>query len=220
MPSRQDILSELIDVCHRLYDRGFVAATDGNVSARLDSGNILTTRTAMNKGLATEKDIVEITREGRVVGSKLSPSSEIGMHLYIYRVRPDINAVVHAHPIHATAFAAARIPLDRPVFPEVVVGIGRIPLAEYATPSTDEVAGSLEPYVNSCEAILLANHGVVAFADGLLPAYFKIEKVEQTAHMIFLAKMMGGETPLTVAELERLHRASLKEYGKTPPGKR
>ena len=220
MLSRQEQLSSLIDVCHRLYDKGFVAAMDGNVSVRLQGGNILTTRSGMNKGLATEKDILETTKDGVVVGSKLTPSTELGMHLFIYRVRPDINAVVHAHPVHATAFAAARIALDRPVFPEVVVGIGRIPLAEYGTPSTEEVAKSIEPYVKTCEAILLANHGVVTFADQVLSAYFKLEKVEQAAQMIYLARMLGGEVTLTVSELERLHRVSLKNYGKTPPGKR
>jgi L-fuculose-phosphate aldolase len=220
MPSRQEILSACIDVCHRLYDRGFVMGTDGNVSARLDNGNILTTRTGMNKGLAGDKDFVEVNADGgRVVGKEL-PSSELGMHLYIYRSRPDVRAVVHAHPVHATAFATARIPLDRPVFPEVVVGIGRIPLAEYATPSTEEVASSLAPYVKTCEAILLANHGVVTFGDDLYSAYFKLEKVEQAAHIISVARTLGGETTLTVAELERLHKVTLKNYGRNPQAKK
>jgi len=210
----------MVDVCHRLYDKGFVAAMDGNVSVRLDKGTFLATRTGVNKGLVMEKDILEVSREGVVIGSKFSPSTEIGMHLFIYRARADINAVVHAHPAHATAFATARIPLDRPVFPEVVVGIGRIPLAEYATPSTEEVAASLGPYVKTCEAIMLANHGVVTFADDVLAAYFKMEKVEQAAHAIYLAKMLGGETPLTVEELERLHRVTLKNYPATTAGKR
>ncbi len=210
----------ILDVCHRLYDRGMVAATDGNVSARLENGNILTTRTGMNKGLASDKDIVEVSRDGKLLSGKLVPSTEIGMHLFIYRSRPDIHGVVHAHPLHATAFATARIPLDRPVFPEVVLGIGRIPLAEYATPSTEEVAASLTPYVKTCEAILLANHGVVTYAVTPLDAYFKLEKVEQAAQMIYLARMLGGETTLTVAELERLHKISLKDFGKLPPGKK
>jgi L-fuculose-phosphate aldolase len=139
--------SQLVEICHRLYERGMVTATDGNVSARLNNGNIMATRSGVNKGMVTDIDLVEITPDGELVHGDGKPSTEMGMHLFIYEQRPDVKAVVHAHPVYATGFAAARIPLDACVFPEVIVGLGAIPLAEYATPSTDEVAESLTPYV-------------------------------------------------------------------------
>src|SRR5437016_3330299 len=152
---------QVIDICHRLYARGFVTATDGNVSVRLKNGNFLTTRTAINKGMVTADDILEVNSLGEPLTPNLKPSTEIGMHLYIYSQRPDVHAVVHAHPTHATGFAAARQALDACVFPEVIVGLGAVPLAEYATPSTEEVAASLAPFVKTADAILLSNHGVV-----------------------------------------------------------
>jgi L-fuculose-phosphate aldolase len=143
----------------------------------------------------------------------------MGMHLFIYRERPDVAAVVHAHPTFATGFATARIPLEGCVYPEVIVGLGAIPLAEYATPSTAEVASSLAPYVKSADAILLANHGVVTYGSDVLNAYFKMEKVEQTAQVTFVARMLGGEHRLTAEELERLRGVSVQSYGKDFTGR-
>jgi L-fuculose-phosphate aldolase len=164
-----------------MYAKGYVAATDGNVSVRLRNGNVLTTRTGVNKGLVKAADIVEINPEGIPLTRAVHPSTEIGMHLFIYGKRPDIGAVVHAHPPFATGFATAREALDGCVFPEVIVGMGGIPLAPYATPSTAEVAASIAPYVGETEVILLANHGVVTYGRDVMTAYFLLEKVEQTA---------------------------------------
>lgn len=191
-----------------------VTATDGNVSLRLPSGNILATRSGINKGMVTEQDLVEITPDGTQVGGSGKPSTEIAMHVYIYRQRPDANAVVHAHPTYATGFATARIPLDGCIFPEVIVGLGAIPLAAYATPSTNEVAESLAPFVENSEAILLANHGAVTFGPDVYDAYFKMEKVEHAAHITFVAKMLGGAQILTEAEVEKLRNVSVRSYGK------
>lgn len=204
----------LTDICHRLYAKGFVTATDGNVSVRLGNGNFLTTRTSVNKGMATAEDFVEVDSKGIPVTSNLSPSTEIGMHLFIYSQRPDVHAVVHAHPPYATGFAAARQALDQCVFPEVIVGLGAIPLAEYATPSTEEVANSLTPFVKNADAILLANHGVVTYGTDLLDAYFKMEKVEHTAHITFVARMLGGEKNLSLSDVDKLRAISPKAYGK------
>lgn len=203
----------IIKVCHRLYERGMVAATDGNVSARLENGNILATRSGVNKGDVTERDLVEVTPEGEVVGAG-KPSTELKMHLYIYDQRPDVKAVVHAHPVVATAFAVARIPLDQLVLPEVVVGLGTIPLAHYATPSTPEVSASLGPFVKSNDAVLLANHGVVTAGSEVWDAYFKMEKVEHAARIIFLARMLGGEHALTPEQIRALSAVSVQSYGK------
>ena len=211
---KHDIVSSLIEICHRLYTNRFVTATDGNVSVRLEDGNILTTRTAINKGMVTENDLVEVDLSGNVLTSNYLPSTEIGMHLFIFSERSDVNAVVHAHPPYATGFVTARQPLNECLLPEVVVGLGAIPLADYATPSTDEVAGSLEPYVKIADAILLANHGVVTYGKDLWDAYFKMEKVEHVAHITFIARMLGGEKLLSYEDIEKLRAISQQSYRK------
>lgn len=214
-----DIRTLLIDICHRLYERGFVAATDGNVSVRLPNGNILTTRSGINKGMVERDDFVEVTPEGRALRGSAKASTELGMHVFIYRHRPDVHAVVHAHPIYATGFATARIPLAGCLFPEVIVGMGSIPLAEYATPSTNEVADSLKPYVKAADAVLLANHGVVTYGQDLHDAYFKLEKVEHAAHITFVARMLGGEKTLSEDDIAKLREVSVESYGKDFSGK-
>jgi len=217
-------IKDIVYICHRLYANRFVTATDGNVSVRLEDGNILTTRTAINKGMVATDDLLEVDQQGEAIIRNppakrdeirdLRPSTEIGMHLYIYSQRPDVNAVVHAHPPYATGFATARQPLNECLFPEVIVGLGAIPLADYATPSTEEVSKSLEPYVKIADAILLANHGVVTYGKDLLDAYFKMEKVEHAAHITFVARMLGGEKPLSPEDIEKLRAISQQSWGK------
>src|SRR3989304_480918 len=143
----QRAVTDLVDICHRVYDKGYVSATDGNISARLENGNILATPTAINKGMVRPDDLVIVDPEGNLVSGLKRPSTELHMHLYIYRERPDVGAVVHAHPPHATGFATARIALTECLFPEVIVGLGAIPLASYATPSTSEVVESSAPFI-------------------------------------------------------------------------
>ena len=214
MPSRIDIAQSIVRFCHRLYEKGFVTATDGNVSARLDCGNILVTPTALNKGQVGESDLVELKPDGTPVTLSRKPSSETDMHLYIYEQRSDVRAVVHAHPPYATGFATARVPLTACLFPEVIVGLGAIPLASYATPSTKEVAESLAPYVMTADAILLANHGVVTCGPDVQDAYFRMEKVEHAAHVTFVARMLGGEKLLSSADIDKLANISRASYGK------
>jgi L-fuculose-phosphate aldolase len=136
------------------------------------------------------------------------------MHLYIYQQRPDVQAVVHAHPPYATGFATAHIPLTACLFPEVIVGLGAIPLASYATPSTNEVSESLAPYVKTADAVLLANHGVVTCGTDVQDAYFRMEKVEHAAHITFVARVLGGEKPLSPADIDKLASISQASYGK------
>jgi L-fuculose-phosphate aldolase len=217
--SRQAVVAAILDACHRLYEKGFVTATDGNVSARLANGNILTTRTGINKGAVTAHDLVELTLRGDVLSDRSRPSTETGMHLFIYQERPDVAAVVHAHPPYATGFATAREPLEGCLYPEVIVGFGAIPLADYATPSTPEVAKSLRPYVRSADAILLTNHGVVAYGKDVYDAYYRMEKVEHSAHITFIARLLGGEKKLSAEELGRLRDVSVQSYGKDFSGK-
>lgn len=207
MTSREETARQIVDICHRLYDRHLVTATDGNVSARLAGGTIIVTPSNLAKGRVTESDLVEVQADGAPVSGERRPTSELGMHLFIYRERPDVGGVVHTHPPYATAFAAARRPLDSDVFPEVITGLGRVPLARYATPSTDEVARSIAPYVTSARAILLANHGVVTYGRTLEEAFTAMEKVEHAAHMLFVATMLGGAKALTSGELKKLSAA-------------
>jgi L-fuculose-phosphate aldolase len=209
-----DTIDQLTDICHRLYDNGFVTATDGNVSVRLENKNFLTTRTGINKGMATADDIIEVDIEGAVVSGNYRPSTELAMHLFIYSQRPDIHAVVHAHPPYATGFATARQPLTSCLFPEVIVGLSTIPFAEYATPSTVEVIKSIEPFVRQADAILLANHGAVTCGKDLLDAYFKMEKVEHAAHITFVARMLGGEKYLTKKDVDKLKAVSVESREK------
>ncbi|MCX6144800.1 MAG: class II aldolase/adducin family protein [Ignavibacteriales bacterium] len=201
---KSTIAHQLVAVCRNLYAHGFVTASDGNVSSRLPNGNILATPTSLNKGRVVESDLVEVTLDGAMIHEGRAPSTELGMHLYIYRQRPDVNAVVHAHPTYATGFATAHIPLDKPLLPEVIIGLGPIPLAIFAVTSTQEVADSIAPYVQSSSAILLANHGVVTFGKDLDDAYFKMEKVEHAARITFVARMLGGEKVLAGEQVKRL----------------
>lgn len=210
----EDLVETFIQVCQRIADKGFVTATDGNVSARLPNGNILATPTSLNKGFVTAGDLVEIGLDGARVSGKRNSSTEMDMHLTIYRNRPDIGAVVHCHPVYATGFATARIPLNQCLFPEVIVGLGAVPLAPYATPSTEEVSAAIEPHVKSADAILLANHGVVTYGRDLWDAYFKMEKVEHAAHIQYVARVLGGEKGLTADEVARLRAISVSSWGK------
>ncbi len=216
MPDRTDILRQLVNVSHWLAERGFVAATDGNVSARLPSGTILITPSGLNKGRVTAKDIVEVRPDGTVLRGRRKPSTEMDMHLFVYEKRPDIHAIVHAHPVHATAFAVARVPMTGAVLPEVILGLGGVPLATYATPSTREVRDSIAPYVMRANAILLANHGVLTMGASPDEAFFRMEKVEQAAHILSVAKALGGVHRLTPSELQRLRAISAKSYGIDP----
>lgn len=204
MLNRSEIASQIVLASHRVYQRGYVTATDGNLSARLPNGNILVTPASLNKGQVGDSDLVEVTASGTPVTLSRKASSELSMHLFVYERRPDIKAIVHAHPPHATGFATARIPLPEALLPEVILGLGSIPLAEYATPSTEEVSASLAPFVTKANAVLLANHGVVTFGTTVEEAYFRMEKVEHASHILFVARMLGGEKSLTEAELQRL----------------
>ncbi len=217
MLNRSEIASQVVLASHRLYQRGYVTATDGNLSARLPNANILVTPASLNKGQVGESDLVEVTASGTPVTLSRKASSELSMHLFVYERRPDINAIVHAHPPHATGFATARIPLPEALLPEVILGLGAVPLAEYATPSTEEVSASLAPFVKKANAVLLANHGVVTFGTTVEEAYFRMEKVEHASHILFVARMLGGEKSLTEVELQRLRAiGGEKDYGTNP----
>ena len=208
-----DIKETLIMVCRRLYDCGFVTATDGNVSCRLPNGNILATPTGLSKGFVQTHNLIEIDIDGNIITGDSKPSSEIKMHLLFYKQRPDINAVVHAHPSYSTGFATAGIAMDQCVFPEVLVILGSIPLSKYGTPSTTEITDNLLPYVEKHDAILLANHGVVTAGKDLMDALFKMEKVEHSAKTLYITRTLGGEKTLSHDEVDKLNKIFVRPKG-------
>jgi len=211
---KEKLINEIVEISHLIYKKGFVSATDGNISVRLPNGNILCTPTMLNKGEVKKSSIVEIDEDGNLVYGIHKPSTEIKMHLFIYRQREDVKAIIHAHPPFATSFAVAGLSLENYVLPEVIVNLGKIPLARYATPSTDEVPMSIQPFVKSHDAFLLQNHGAVTVGSNLKDAFFKMEKLEHYAMIILLARVLGGEKTLTQEDIAKLSEISLKSYGK------
>jgi L-fuculose-phosphate aldolase len=213
MPTDRKHREEIVHYGRMLHQRGFVAAMDGNLSVRLDSERILVTPTCVSKGAMRTADMVIVDTEGQRVSGRKNVTSEIGMHVLIYRMRPDIHAIVHAHPPTATGFAAAGMPLSEPLVCEVVMGLGSIPLARYGTPGTSELAQTLEPFVAEYDAILMSNHGVVTYGDTLEHAYMKMETVEHFAQIALVTHLLGRQQPLKEREIEKLMLARTKYFG-------
>lgn len=189
-----------------LHGRGYVAGTDGNLSVRLSQDLVLCTPTSLGKGMMEPEDLVIVDIEGHQRDGSRHPSSELGMHLLFYRMRPDIRAVVHAHPPTATGFAAAGISLEEAVIAEVVTALGKIPLASYGMPGTHELPDALRPLIPKHDAILMAHHGVVTCGHSLLRAYMNMECVEHYAKVVLVARQLGAR-PLPEEEVRRLLEA-------------
>ena len=198
--------AELVYYSKKCYKNRYLAATDGNLSIRTSKNSIISTPTGLCKEFVTLKDLVEVDFELRKINGEKNPSSELKLHIFIYQSRKDVNAVIHTHPVFATAFASSGYALDKNIFPEVILNIGKVPLAKYACPSTDEVPKSISKFVKKSKAILLANHGLVAFGKNLEEAYFITEKVERAAEILFYARMLGGEKELTKKQVRQLKR--------------
>jgi L-fuculose-phosphate aldolase len=204
---------EIVRYGRMLHDRGFVAAMDGNLSVRLKDDRILVTPTCVSKGAMRPADMVIVDLDGNRLAGRRNVTSELGMHLLVYRMRPDVQAIVHAHPPTATGFAAAGIALTEPLVCEVVMGLGCIPLARYGTPGTSELAQTLEPYVEQYDAILMSNHGVVAYGDTLEHSYMKMETVEHFAQIALVTHLLGRQQPLKQPDIEKLLLARTKYFG-------
>ncbi|MBD3403706.1 class II aldolase/adducin family protein [candidate division GN15 bacterium] len=197
---------QLIDAGRRLDTKGFIAGTDGNLSARCEDGAILITPSGRPKGQLTPDDLVTVSVDGTVVDGSGKPSSEIAMHLLAYRRRPDCRACVHSHPPHATAFAVAGRELPSDILPEVVVFVGRIPLAEYAPPGTEAVPSSLEPFIAEHNAFLLRNHGLLTIGTTVEEALHRHETVEHFARILWLALQVGEPGRIPPDDLARLNQ--------------
>ena len=188
-----------------LYDRGYVAANDGNISVRVGEGRLLITPSGVSKGRMTPDMLLVTDLDGTVIEGNRHPSSEGKMHLEVYRGRPDVNAVVHAHPPVSTAFAVCRRGLETPYLSELVAGLGQVPCTpSFAMLSTEEVPESVRPYLEDHNALLLANHGALAWGGDLWEAFDRLETVEHTAKIVLNAQLLGGGVPLTEEEVERL----------------
>ena len=207
MTSEYEIKKQICDIGKRIYDRGMVAANDGNISVKISDNEFLCTPTGVSKGFMTPDYICKVDAEGNVLqaNGNFKPSSEIKMHMRVYRERPDVKSVVHAHPIYATSFAIAGIPLTQPIMPEAVIALGCVPIAEYGTPSTNEIPDAVEKYLQYYDAVLLANHGALSYSDSLLNAYHKMESLEFYAELLFKSKQLGGPKELSQSQVERLY---------------
>jgi L-fuculose-phosphate aldolase len=198
------IRADIVEVGRRLYARAYVASNDGNISVRLDDERLITTPKSVSKGFMTPDMMVVVDYTGKKVSGEREPSSELPMHLEIYRNRPDVGAVVHAHPPLATGFAVAGIPLTRAVLAEVVTTLGSLPIAEYATPSTAELPAAVRKYIKAHDGLLLANHGAVTCGRDVLGAYYKMETIEHFAKISLVARLLGRENLLSREEVDRL----------------
>lgn len=201
-----------------LYQQGFIVACEGNLSVRLCDGRILTTPTCMNKGMLSPEDLVVTDLDGRQLAGHRKVSSELAMHLLVYRMRPDVNAVCHAHPPTATGFAVAGRGLTQALLPEVVVGLGQVPLVQYATPGTPDLSAALEPFVPHYDALLLANHGAVTCGPDLLTAFYRMETIEHCAKITLAAELAGEPMLLTGREVAKLMAARPRYFVSPPPG--
>ncbi len=204
----------IVEIGRLVYQKGWVAANDGNITVRLDGERILSTPTGVSKGMMDPDDLIIVDYEGNKILGRLEGTSEILMHLLIYKMRPDVHAVVHAHPPVSTGFAAAGLSLNKAILPEVVIGLGCVPLAEYGLPGTRELTERMLPLVPKHDAILLANHGAVAYGADLQQAFFRIETVEHSARINLVAEMLGGPNVLPGSEVRKLIDARGR-YGMT-----
>lgn len=216
MVNEFELKKQICDIGKRIYNRGMVANNDGNISVKLSDNEFLCTPTGVSKGFMTPEYICKVDAQGKVIQANpgFKPSSEIKMHMRVYKERPDVKSVVHAHPMYATAFAIAGIPLTQPIMPEAVIALGCVPIAKYGTPSTNEIPDAVSEYVQYFDAVLLENHGALTFSDSLLAAYNKMESVEFYAQLLYLSRQLGGPKELSDAQVQRLYEIR-RQFGMT-----
>lgn len=200
------IKEEICDVCHKMWQLGWVAANDGNVSVKLEDGTFLATPTGISKSFITPEKLLRIDETGKVLEGLegYRPSSEIKMHLRCYEKRPDVGAVIHAHPPGATGFAVAHRPMDMYNMIETVAVMGAVPLTPYGTPSTTEVPDAIEPYLDKHDAMLLENHGALTVGSDLLTAYYRMESLELWAKITINAVILGGTYDISRENIQKL----------------
>ncbi|HDQ44748.1 MAG TPA: class II aldolase/adducin family protein [bacterium] len=205
--NESDPVQTILEIGRRLWQRGYIAANDGNISVRCEDGTLLTTPTGVSKGFMTPEMILRVDPDGRVLltpDSRYRPSSEVRMHIEVYRQREDVCGVVHAHPPVATAFAVAGIPLDRHILPEAVLTLGVVRIAPYGTPSTPEIPLAIRPFLRKSDAVLLANHGALTLGADVMTAYHRMETLEHTARILHKAMQIGRVQEIPPEEIAKL----------------
>lgn len=216
----QETREQICDICNRMWQLGWVAANDGNVSVKLDEDTFIATPTGISKSFIKPNMLVVINKKGEILETEGSykPSSEIKMHLRCYQDRDDVGAVMHAHPPTATGFAVAHIPMDVYSMIETVIAIGSVPVTPYATPSTYEVPEAISPFIKEHDVVLLENHGALSLGADLITAYYRMETLELQAKISLTARLLGGEREISRDNIDRLisMRKDYKVTGRHP----
>jgi L-fuculose-phosphate aldolase len=202
--NQYDIKKQICDIGRRAYESGYVAANDGNISVKVNDQEIWITPSGVSKGYMTPNMLVKVNRYGEVLEGSEKVSSELKLHLKAYNERSDVQAVVHLHPPVATGFAVAGILINSRILSETILNLGEIPIADYGTPNTDELANSISSYIQRHDGILLANHGAITVGKDLYTAYHKIETIEFSARINLVAKLLGNESELTADKIDKL----------------
>ena len=210
MKTDWEIRREICRYGKMVYDKGFVAATDGNISMRMMTNRLFITPSASCLGDLNVNELAYVDFNGHVLQSNCNPSSELPMHLEIYKKRPEINAIIHTHPAHSTAFTVAGESFEQPVLPELILGIGDVPIAKYATPSTHESAVVISELIKNHDVIILDHHGVVTVGINLQEAFYKLERLEHAASTLLAAKQLGNINPLNPSDIKKLHEIKQK----------
>jgi len=210
--TERELRQDIVDIGRFVWQKGWIAANDGNITVRLDSERVLCSPTGVCKGMMHPDDLIIVDMQGRKLEGRLQGTSEIAMHLAVYRLRPEIRSVVHAHPPVATGFATAGRPLNLALLPEVIIGLGCVPLAGYGLPGTPELIEPMLPLIPKYDAIMMGNHGVVSYGEDVHKAFFRMETVEHFARITLVAELLGGPTVLPKGEVQKLVDAR-QRYG-------
>jgi L-fuculose-phosphate aldolase len=214
-PSDFEAKESLVDIGRRIYVKGFVAANDGNISCKVGPNSIWVTPTGVSKGFMTTDMMIKMDLDGNIIKGKLKPTSEFKMHLRVYKENPEIMAVTHAHPPIATSFSIAGISLDKPILPEAIVQLGSVPVAQYATPGTQDVPNSIAPYCKTHNAVLLANHGALSWGKDIYQAYYRMESIEYYASILmYTGYLIGKQNVLSPSQVEELSDGGQNSIGK------
>ncbi len=222
MRTEQQLREDILQVGRLMFDKGWIAANDGNITIRLDEDRLLATPTGVCKGMLRLDDLIICDLAGSKLCGERECTSELAMHLTIYRLRPDVKSVVHAHPPVATGFAAAGRALDMALLPEVVITLGSVPLADYGLPGTPALTEGMLPYIPKYDALLMANHGAVSYGDDVFQAFHRMEIVEHFARITLVAELLGGAKVLPRVEVQKLfdsrERYKVKSRNHFEPG--
>ena len=216
--SEREHRQDIVQIGKLVYEKGWVAANDGNITIRLDQDRLLCTPTGVSKGMMHPDDLIVCDMQGNKLEGRLERTSEVAMHLLVYSMRPDIRAVVHAHPPVATGFASAGKALNLALLPEVIIGLGCVPLVDYGLPGTAALTDPMKPYIPKYDSILMANHGAVCYGEDVFKAFFRMETTEHYARIALVAELLGGATVLPKREVEKLFDSRTRYGVKTKAG--